>query len=106
MTPELLLLAVLLAIPVALMRRKSGKITLGPGKGKVKVVTCWRPRKVKIKFMKCVPIPGCSQLDDKAHVHRLVGDGFIIKYDIQSGPRTIKWKAWRAKKKWWKKADK
>jgi hypothetical protein len=104
MGPELLVLAVLLAIPVALMNRKKGKITLGPGKGKVKVYTGWRPRKAKIKFMKHVPIPGCCQLKDKAKVHRLVCDGFIIKYDIQSGPRTIKWKARKACKKWWKKA--
>ena len=106
MTPELILLVVLLAIPVALMNRKRGKITLGPGKGKVKIVTGWRPRMVKIKFCKCVPIPGCCQLEDKAKVHRLVCDGFIIKYDIQSGPRTIKWKARKTYNKWWKKGPK
>jgi hypothetical protein len=89
---------VLLAVVIAVCERKSGKITLGPGQGEAKVYTGWRPRKAKIKFCKCHPVPGCSQLEDKAEVKELVDDGFIIEYDIQSGPRTIKWRAWKAHK--------
>ena len=94
-TVALILLA---ALAFMSQKTKKGKLTLGPGAGEVKVVTGWEPRKAKIKFCKDVPIPGCSQLEDKAEVKELVSDGFIIEYDIKSGPRTIKWKAWKAKK--------
>lgn len=74
-------------------KNKRGKVTLGPGAGTAKIILGFRPKRVKIKFCKSVPIPGCSQLEDEAQVEELQEDGFVIRYDIKSGARTIKWKA-------------
>lgn len=94
MVSEITLILILLVILAFLHRKsKKGKVTLGPGSGTTKIITGFRPKKVKVKFCKSVPIPGCSQLEDKVDVVEIHDDGFVLEYDIKSGARTIKWRA-------------
>lgn len=74
-------------------RRASGKLTLAPSEGTVRVPTKFHPRKVELKFIGCNPVPGCSQLEDSAVVESIDCNGFTIRYSIQSGVRVLRWHA-------------
>ena len=93
---EVAVLILIAAFCLSAHIRKTGRFTVGPGKGEVRILTGWCPRKAVLWFRKQPPIPGCSQLEDTVVVDKLVKNGFIIKYDVESGPRTIKWVAWKA----------
>lgn len=96
MTTELTIILILLFILFHRCRKaKRGTLTLGPGEGTIKVITGFMPSKVKVAFCDCPDMPGCGQLEDIVEVAEVQCDGFILRYDIKSGPRTIKWTALR-----------
>lgn len=71
----------------------SGKITLAPSEGTMRIPTRFKPRRVDLSFCGCPSVPGCSQLEDSVEVESLDCNGFTIRYKIQSGMRIVKWKA-------------
>lgn len=71
----------------------TGRLTLAPSEGTVRIPTKFHPRKVDLKFIGCNPVPGCSQLEDSAVVESIDCGGFTIRYSIQSGVRVLKWRA-------------
>lgn len=71
----------------------SGKLTLSPGVGHVRVPLSFHPKHVELAFVGCNPVPGCSQLEDVAVVTLIECDSFTIRYSIKSGVRVIKWRA-------------
>ena len=70
-----------------------GEITFAPGEGVVRVYTSFFPKNIKLRFCGCAHVPGCSQLEDTAEVESTDCSGFTIRYKVQSGIRTLKWKA-------------
>lgn len=77
----------------AFCRCESGMIALAPGEGTVRVPMKFRPSWVKVGFMGCSHVPGCSQLEDSATVESIDCTGFIIRYKVESGTRILKWRA-------------
>lgn len=74
-------------------RCTSGKIVLAPGEGVLHVPTKFKPRCVRVEFMGCSQIPGCSQLEDTVTVEETDCSGFTISYKVESGTRILKWRA-------------
>jgi hypothetical protein len=74
-------------------KRASGKLTLAPSEGTVRVPTKFHPHEVELKFIGSNPVPGCSQLEDSAVVESIDAHGFTIRYSIQSGVRVLRWRA-------------
>lgn len=72
---------------------KFGKLTLAPSAGTLRIRTGFRPYQVKVRLCGCPTVPGCSQIEDFVVVESMDCDGFVIRYNIQSGMRVVKWKA-------------
>ena len=77
------------------MRVAHGKITVSPGEGVIAVYTGFRPRNVRARISEKHPVPGCSQIEDSVEVVELTSTGFVLKYKVESGIGTIRWRARR-----------
>jgi hypothetical protein len=71
----------------------SGKVTLAPGDGYLRVPLPFHAKHVDLEFVGCNPVPGCSRLEDVAVVTLIECDSFTIRYSIKSGVRILKWRA-------------
>ncbi len=94
-----------------LRRRKSGRIELAPGEGTVIVQLDFRPEEVIVYFPghrddnddeddnrieDCEHhTPSCVELKDELSNLRILLRGLKFDYKIESGIRTVKWKARR-----------
>lgn len=71
-----------------------GTVVLAPGEGTFRINTLFHPKKVKLHFCGCSHVPGCSQLEDTAEVESIDCDGFTVRYKVQSGTRSLRWRAY------------
>ncbi len=94
-----------------LRRKKSGRIDLAPGEGTVVVQLDFRPEEVTVyfpgdrdnhdeegegRFDDCDHhSPSCVELVDEVKDLRILYRGLKFDYKIESGVRTVKWKARR-----------
>lgn len=92
---ELLIGALLALLIYDRTRVAYGKITVSPGEGVIAVYTGFKPRRVRARLVGKNPVPGCSQIEDFVEVTELTPTGFVLKYKVESGIGTIRWRARR-----------
>ena len=78
-------------------RQREGTLTLAPSQGEVVVMLDWRPNEVQVYFLDTDPNqpPTCAELVDDITKIRILPRGFRFDYVLDSGIRTIEWKARR-----------